>query len=207
MPELALILCGSWAVLLFGVRSILQWRKTGSTGFNGFHGRIGSLEWVAGFSITAGLVVTPLAPLSTLLNWPASQLFFENTTVHLIGAGLTVIGIIGALAAQITMGDSWRVGVNPADRTALVTTGIFTWVRNPIFSFIGVSLIGLLLIVPTPLAVTAIFLTLCGIEIQVRSVEEPYLLAGHGEVYQGYANHVGRFFPRVGKGLGTHTEH
>lgn len=201
MPELALILCAGWAVLLFGVRSILQWRKTGSTGFNGFHGRIGSLEWAAGFSITAGFVVTPLVPLSTLLSWSFSHLFFQNTTVHLIGAGTAIIGIIGALAAQLTMGDSWRVGVNPTERTALITTGIYNWVRNPIFSFIGVSLIGMLLIVPNPLAVTAIFLTLCGIEIQVRSVEEPYLLANHGEVYQRYANNVGRFFTGLGKAL------
>lgn len=203
MPELALILCGSWALLLFVARSIIQWRKTGSTGFNGFSGRIGSPEWFAGASIAAGFILTPIAPISALLDWSIGDLLFESSGLHLLGAALTTIGIFGSLAAQYAMGDSWRIGVDPGERTALITDGIYAWVRNPIFSFIGISLIGLLLVVPNPLSVAAIVLTWCGIELQVRCVEEPYLLASHGAKYQRYAAVVGRFIPELGKDLAS----
>jgi len=202
MPELALILCSSWALLLFVARSIIQWRKTGSTGFNGFSGRVGSPEWFAGVCMTAGLLLTPLAPISTLLDWPVGDLLFGSTGLHVFGAVLTTIGILGSLAAQFSMGDSWRIGVDPSESTTLITNGIYAWVRNPIFSFIGLSMIGLSLVVPNILSLTAIVLTWLGIEMQVRYVEEPYLEAHHGESYQRYVALVCRFVPRAGKGVG-----
>lgn len=202
MADVALVLCGLWALLLFGVRSILQWRKTGSAGFNGFRGRVGSLEWFAGVMVSAGFVLTPLAPVVTMLDWPFGLQLFENRTVHLIGTALTVVGIAGSLLAQITMGDSWRIGVNPEERTDLITRGLYAWVRNPIFTFMFLSLIGFVLLIPNSLSVAALLLTVCGIELQVRLVEEPYLLATHGDHYRRWAGAVGRFFPGVGRGLG-----
>ncbi|MFZ3348795.1 MAG: hypothetical protein WA248_27530 [Mycobacterium sp.] len=41
-------------------------------------------------------------------------------------------------------------------------------------------------------------LTLAGLELQVRRVEEPYLLAKHGAAYRRYTASVGRFIPGVG---------
>ena len=97
------------------------------------------------------------------------------------------------------MGDSWRIGVDADERTALVTGGLFGHVRNPIFSFVLLSASGLLLLVPNALALCAVALTLAGIQIQVRAVEEPYLLSAHGEAYADYARRVGRFVPGVGR--------
>ena len=37
------------------------------------------------------------------------------------------------------------------------------------------------------------------IELQVRAVEEPYLLATHGDAYRDYLASVGRFVPGVGR--------
>ena len=48
MPRLALALLILWFVSLFVFRTIVQWRQTGSTGIKGFHGRVGSLSWLAG---------------------------------------------------------------------------------------------------------------------------------------------------------------
>ena len=38
-----------------------------------------------------------------------------------------------------------------------------------------------------------------GLELQVRAVEEPYLLRTHGDAYRAYAARVGRFLPGVGR--------
>jgi protein-S-isoprenylcysteine O-methyltransferase Ste14 len=39
---------------------------------------------------------------------------------------------------------------------------------------------------------------LVGLELQVRYVEEPYLLGIHGDAYVRYTAHAGRFVPGVG---------
>lgn len=203
MPLLALWLCGVWFLSLFVFRSFLQWRRTGSTGVKGLHGSFGSTEWFAGICAGAGLLLAPLTPMATLYGWPGGALVVEHTSLHALGAALASLGILGALAAQLRMGDSWRVGVDDAERTALVTGGLFAFVRNPIFSFIGVSLLGFVLLVPSLFSAATLVLTFVGIQLQVRAVEEPYLRAQHGEAYARYASRVGRFVPALGKLEGT----
>lgn len=198
VPRLALALCLLWFVVLFVFRSFVQWRRTGSPGLKGFHGRPGSLPWLAGATASLGLVLAPLAPLGALRGWPGAGLGFASQPAHLVGAVLVLVGVAGALRAQLSMGDSWRVGVDESERTRLVTDGLFAWVRNPIFSFILLSALGLVLLVPSPLSVLAALLTVLGIELQVRAVEEPYLHSSHGESYARYAAKVGRFVPAVG---------
>ena len=199
MPELALKLCAVWVLVLVVARALMQWRRTGSTGIKGFRGRLFSVEWFAEITAFAGLVLLPVAAVTTLRHWPFGPLYFESDLLHASGAVLVVAGIVGALAAQLNMGDSWRVGVDKNERTSLVTKGIYRWVRNPIFSFIGVSVIGFVLLVPNSWGLLAMVLISIGVQLQVRFVEEPYLLSLHGQGYQRYLTGVGRFVPGIGK--------
>jgi hypothetical protein len=48
-------------------------------------------------------------------------------------------------------------------------------------------------------AIAGLAVTLIGIEIQVRLVEEPYLHGVHGAAYTDYASGVGRFLPGIGR--------
>lgn len=59
--------------------------------------------------------------------------------------------------------------------------------------------LGLVLLVPNPVALAGFAALVVALEIQTRAVEEPYLLAAHGEAYRAYASRVGRFFPDVGR--------
>ena len=165
MPKLALALCLLWFASLFVFRTVSQLRNTGSTGIKGFHGAIGSLAWIAGACYSAGLVLAPLAPIATLNGWSGGGLFVTNDVIHALGALIVVAGICGALLAQLAMGDSWRVGVDESETTELVTTGLFAWVRNPIFSFVLLSLAGLLLLVPNPIALVCGVLIVAGTEL------------------------------------------
>jgi len=58
---------------------------------------------------------------------------------------------------------------------------------------------GLALMVPSPLSIAAPVLVAIGLEIQVRAVEEPYLLRLHGDSFRAYASRVGRFVPGLGR--------
>lgn len=112
-------------LLAFGVRSFLQWRATGSTGFVGIRRGAGALERVAGVTMVLALALAPLAP------WVGEPLWEGG---HGFGAALGLVGIASTFVAQVHMGRSWRIGVDPSDHTELVTTGTFALVRNPIFS-------------------------------------------------------------------------
>ena len=97
------------------------------------------------------------------------------------------------------MGSSWRIGVQDGERTELVTDGLFAHVRNPIFSFMLVAQVGFTLPVPTWISWAALLYLVVAVELQVRLIEEPYLLRMHGGAYCTYAARAGRFVPRLGR--------
>ena len=107
-------------------------------------------------------------------------------------------GLLVTLAAQRAMGESWRIGVDPDERTELVTAGLFGRVRNPIFTGMLLFAAGSALAVPTPVTVLGLLAAAAGITAQVRLVEEPHLRRQHGPAYDAYARTAGRFLPRVG---------
>jgi protein-S-isoprenylcysteine O-methyltransferase Ste14 len=58
--------------------------------------------------------------------------------------------------------------------------------------------LGLLLLVPNVFALLAVLALVVGVEIQVRLVEEPYLVKQHGDAYLSWARRTGRFVPGLG---------
>jgi len=182
-----------------GWKSYRQWRATGSTGFRGFHGSPGSREWLAGTGFIAAIAVTLLAPILQLTGLVSPLAALDNRPVHIAGIALAVTGIVAMIGAQQTMGESWRVGVDTRETTTLVSTGVFGRVRNPIFTAMLTFAAGSALMTPNPLALSGFALLVASIELQVRAVEEPYLLAAHGAIYREYGTRVGRFVPGIGR--------
>lgn len=193
----ALSLYGVWLLTAFGARAVLQRRRTGDTGFRGLSGTPGSAPWWAGVLFLVALLGAVAAPAATLAGLPV--LIEDAPAVYTVGTALASLGIAATLVAQGSMGLSWRVGVDQAERTALVTHGAFTHVRNPIFTAMAVTGLGLTLMVPNALALISLAALIVAVELQVRVVEEPYLLTAHGTTYRTYAARAGRFVPGVGR--------
>ena len=99
------------------------------------------------------------------------------------------------MVAELATGNTWRIGVDPAERTELVVHGPFSLVRNPIFAAMIPSFTGIALLAPNPVTLTGAILLMLALELQTRLIEEPYLSEVHGEQYAVYAGRVGRFFP------------
>jgi protein-S-isoprenylcysteine O-methyltransferase Ste14 len=199
MEALGLVLFLAYVVLAFGLRSVLQRRRTGSTGFHGISGRPGSVEWFAGVGFVVALVLGAAAPALALAGVVEPIDALDSAALNVLGAVLAVAGILASLAAQVAMGSSWRIGVAEGERTTLVTTGPFALVRNPFFAALVPTALGLTLMVPSWVALAALAATFLAIELQVRIVEEPYLRQTHGADYATYAARVGRFVPGVGR--------
>lgn len=181
-----------------GLRMAIQVRRTGSTGVHRLGGRPGSAEWLAGALFVFGALVAPLAPLLDLLGVLAPIAALDVPGINVIGIILVVAGTLLTFGAQLAMGDSWRVGVEPGERTALVTGGPFAIVRNPIYGAVIPAVIGFAMMVPNYLAIADLLAIVIALELQVRVVEEPHLLRVHGDAYRDYASRVGRFAPGIG---------
>lgn len=199
MAVSALILYCIFAVLGFGWRSWVQYRRTGSTGFRGINGSPGSLEWLAGVGFIVAIVAGVVAPLLQMLGYLAPIPFLHASWIQAMGTALAVTGIAATVYAQLDMGESWRIGVDPGETTTLVRHGVFGLVRNPIFSAMVVFAGGITLMTPNAVALLAFVILSATIELQVRIVEEPYLLSTHGQAYRDYCVAVGRFVPGVGR--------
>lgn len=198
MAVTALVLYGVSLALTFGVRIALQLLRTGSTGVHGLHPDASAPEAFAGALFVASLSMGAAAPTLALLDVLEPIPALDGVVGHVLGIVLAAGGIGLVFGAQLAMGDAWRIGVDPEERTELVTDGPFKLVRNPIYSAMMPTILGLVLMVPSVLAIAAFICLVTALELQVRIVEEPHLLRTHGDAYTAYASRVGRFVPGVG---------
>ncbi|MGH3352006.1 MAG: methyltransferase family protein [Nocardioides sp.] len=194
----ALVLFGVYMLLGFGIRTWVQLRHTGDSGFRGISGHPGDPEWRAGVLFVVALLAGLLGPIAALAGLDAVAVLI-HPAIQAGGMALALIGITATVLTQVAMGTSWRIGVDDTERTELVTTGPFALVRNPIFTAMAITGIGLVLMVPNAVALAGAGLLLVALHLQVRVVEEPYLVRTHGEDYTSYAASTGRFVPGLGQ--------
>jgi protein-S-isoprenylcysteine O-methyltransferase Ste14 len=101
---------------------------------------------------------------------------------RVIGLILGLIGLAGVILARHTLGRSFSV---KAKATALVTTGIYSRIRNPIYVSGIFLILGLAFIVGRP-ALLAILLVLIPLQI-IRARREAIVLeAAFGDAYREY---------------------
>jgi len=183
--------------MAFGARTWVQWRRTGDTGWR-IRGAGQGQERAARVLLALGLVLAPAAPVADLVGWPRWSPL-DAVGVQVAGVVLLVGGALLTVAAQFAMGRSWRIGVDRDERTDLVTDGLYRWARNPIYTGMLAASAGVALVLPNLVAAIGLVAVVIGLELQVRLVEEPYLLDGHGESFRSYASRVGRFVPGFGR--------
>ena len=198
MVTVALVLEVVFLILTFGVRVAVQMRRFGETGLKGIGRGAGWVEWFGGALFLVATLAGAAAPVLVAAGALDQIEALDRGWLHVLGIVLAAAGILGVFAAQMAMGASWRIGVDPGERTELVTGGVFALCRNPIYTAMISAWIGFALIVPSALSIAAVPLVAAALESQVRFAEEPHLLRTHGEPYRAYAARVGRFVPGVG---------
>lgn len=94
------------------------------------------------------------------------------------------------------MQDSWRAGVSKAEKTELVTGGIYQISRNPAFLGFDLVYIGMVMMFFNwGLLVTSIFAVVM-LHLQIVNVEEDFLMEVFGEEYLEYKEKVCRYLGR-----------
>ena len=115
----------------------------------------------------------------------------EKNELIYCGIFLLIFSLIWTIIAQKHMKNSWRIGIDNQMKTELITNGLFSISRNPVFFGMILSLIGLFLITPNSLTLIFLILGYILIQIQIR-LEEEHLTKMNGEKYIKYKNQTRR---------------
>jgi protein-S-isoprenylcysteine O-methyltransferase Ste14 len=143
--------------------------------------------WIVHFFINA---FTAEQKLPLLLR-PLAQ----NQTISWLSVALLASGLAATLLCWKRMGKSWRMGINPDEKTQLIVSGPYAYVRHPIYAIQSLMLLASMALLPSPLMLVSCLLMITFLQWEARR-EEKYLVIHHGEGYVDYCRQTGGFVPR-----------
>jgi protein-S-isoprenylcysteine O-methyltransferase Ste14 len=154
-------------------------------------GRLLRIIWIP--SIAAWIIVPLFIALQPKRPAAVAPLFLHDA-IALPAALLVVLCLCASWICWKRMGKSWRMGINPGERTQLIVSGPYAYVRHPIYALSTLMMLASMAAVPAPLLILAGLIHITLLQWESRR-EERYLIDLHGEVYSGYRRQVGRFIP------------
>jgi protein-S-isoprenylcysteine O-methyltransferase Ste14 len=127
--------------------------------------------------------------------WPtvSTQEFFHSEIIPWVGVLLCLAGLLLLLWSLVSFGQSFRVGIDTEHPDNLVTTGVFSHSRNPIYVAFATILLGEFLIFSNWILLIYLFAAVWLFHRQVLR-EEEYLQEYYGEEFQAYCGRVRRYF-------------
>lgn len=184
-------------ILSLIIRSIVHKLIIGKSPFVVGKGKKGFSKYREKFSVLAlGIAIVfiilycvyeSLDPYLLVIN------YLEIFPFKILGSFIIMLGYFFILMAFIHMGKSWRIGIDLETEDELITKGIFSFSRNPIFLGINFYFAGVFLIFPNLLFSVILLLTILGVHWQVIE-EERFLKVKYGRDYEAYLNLTGRYF-------------
>ena len=124
----------------------------------------------------------PMVAGLLVLGWIIHSVPEPYSPTRLIGLLVALIGLAGVILSRYTLGGSFSIAPKA---TALVTSGIYSRIRNPIYISGMVFLIGVALIVERP-KLLAVLLVLIPMQIIRARREAAVLEAKFGDAYREY---------------------
>ncbi len=134
------------------------------------------------------LVLAPAFRLPT----PALRKMFHLALASWVGVALCMVGLGLFLAALVSFGKSFRVGIDVERPDRLVTSGIFGVTRNPIYIAFGLVLVGQFLIFPHWILLLYAAAGFGLFHRQIRR-EEDFLQSHYGRTFSEYRQRVPRY--------------
>lgn len=127
-----------------------------------------------------------LVPLAlTILSIYFWVTFLSQDLIKIIGTIINVIGIIIWWSAKIILGENWDVGYGSPKIKQLVTRGIYSKIRHPLYWGINLTLVGLALLYPKFWFLILNILIIVYFFYRMK-IESDYLSEKLGEGYLNY---------------------
>lgn len=118
--------------------------------------------------------------------------YIELNLLTLVGVIGLSIGLLLFIIAMVTMGKSWRVGVDEKSHTDLVEQGLFKISRNPTFVGFDFMFIGLIFISPNLWTIAIAIFNVIGLHNLILK-EEKHLKNMLGQQYLDYKKRIPRY--------------
>jgi len=182
-------------LLVFVLRSILLWKKTGinpltfnkTDDAHGFNGKV--FKAISFFEL---IIVGIYAFKNDWYEYLLPFWYLTNPTIQKTGWVFLFLSLILVWISQSQMANSWRIGIDDKNKTKLITNGMFSISRNPIFLGIMIANIGLFLVIPNAFTLLIVSLSTLSVNTQIR-LEEEFLKREFGKEYIEYAEKVRRW--------------
>jgi protein-S-isoprenylcysteine O-methyltransferase Ste14 len=129
----------------------------------------------------------------TILPGLLSRIWFDITWLKIAGVILITSGLVIFALALAAFGRSWRIGIDASQPGKLITTGIFSVTRNPVFVFFNLYFIGIACLNPNLFFGGLAFMALFGIHFHILN-EEKFLEKHYGKSYEEYRKKTRRYF-------------
>jgi protein-S-isoprenylcysteine O-methyltransferase Ste14 len=124
-----------------------------------------------------------LAALLAALVWVAFHLnLVEWTPVKVAGAALAAVGVALLVTARLQLGGAFSV---KAKASKLVTTGLYSKIRNPIYVFGAIAILGVAIVLQNWILL-AFVIVLVPLQRYRARKEEAVLAEAFGEEYARY---------------------
>lgn len=191
---MALFMTALFLIVAVAAKIIMHYRLTGDHGVRSSLKHSSKVAKVAGILLLGsflGVIVLSVLSFFDILTPDHSFGHWGD----IIGILLCGCGIIIVSISQYQMGKHWRMGVDEAEVTELVSEGIYAMIRHPIYLGLMVFGIGLFVLLPTFSMFIVLVIGYISIELQVRAVEEPHMKNLHGEKYLEYTLRTRRYIP------------
>jgi len=118
----------------------------------------------------------------------------ENWPVRLLGVLLLSLGVALATIAYGELGEHWRIGVDPSQKSTIVRAGIYASIRHPVYSALWLMLLGFFLLAPN-LLFALLWAGGSSVITAQADAEERHMTRLHGKAYRDYCLTSGKFFP------------
>ena len=113
-----------------------------------------------------------------------------------LGTGPLLFGAALAISGLVNLGTNFAIAVVPKEGNTLVTTGVYGWVRHPLYSALLVQAVGVSLLTANWFVATTAGTLWALLAFRTRQEEEK-LIERFGNEYREYMKRVGRFVPRL----------
>ncbi len=184
-------------VLVMSIRSRIKFRTpSGSLPKT----RLEKTMWIAWVpTIAAWIAISWNSSNEILANVEAGQM---SVLSQIYLALVWVFAIVAVVAFGLTvncwirMGKNWSMAVRPDKETELITDGLFSAVRHPIYALsLTLMICSLLVIFNWKMLIVATIH--CSLLILKAWNEERYLIGIHGQQYLDYLSKTNRFIPQL----------
>jgi protein-S-isoprenylcysteine O-methyltransferase Ste14 len=120
------------------------------------------------------------------------RVIIEGAVFQTIGVLLMLAGVIVYGLALLHLGDSWRIGIDRSSPGELVTTGIYGYLRHPIYVGFDLLFVGSFFYFGR-INFLALAIALSALLHAMTRREERFLIERYGDAYLNYCNRVGRY--------------